>query len=284
MNKAIQSETTKSARRAVPVLAGAAVMLATGAAKAALVYDGDGFELPRFVTGVANAAQPLTGQDSAPVVGQGPWVQDSGASTANVQTNSPDGGLQSIEVQRVSGATGDTRWWVSKPVTPTAALPVVSIDFDMNVNVAPLLTAGPLFGIEAYDASGATPKLIGGLMLDAAQGTVLYDLTGTGAHTSTSTFLSRNAYHHFTLSADFTSKAYSVYIDGTPLHTEAFVDTTATSFSYAPIAALASALSTETGKAYFDNYTITQSAAVPEPAAAAMLVLGGAALLRRRRA
>ena len=247
---------------------------------AATIYDSGGFEAPRFVA--VPTANNLAGQDPTPA-GQGPWQQDAGTSTAVVQTNTPQAGLQAVEVQRLVGATGDTRWFVTKPVTPTPASSVINIDFDMSVNIPAVLTHGPLFGVEAYDASSATPKLVGGLLLDAAQGTVLYDLTGTGAPTATDTFLTRNAYHHFTLSADFFTHDYSIYADGNLLHTESFVDPTASAFTYAPIAALAFADPSETSKAFFDNYTITQTSIVPEPGCVALFAVAGMTLRIRRR-
>src|SRR5205085_1799990 len=155
-------------------IAAAGFSLIAAAAQGATVYDSGGFEAPRFLA-VPNANN-LAGQD-VPPPGQGPWQQDAGTSTAVVQTNTPQAGLQAVEVTRVAGATGNTRWWVNKPVTPTPASSVVDISFDMSVNIPALLTHGPLFGVEAYDDSGATPKLIGALLLDAAQGTVLFDST-----------------------------------------------------------------------------------------------------------
>ncbi|HSV15722.1 MAG TPA: hypothetical protein VLI90_15780, partial [Tepidisphaeraceae bacterium] len=76
---------------------------------AATIYDSGGFEAPRFVA--VPTANNLAGQDPTPA-GQGPWQQDAGTSTAVVQTNTPQAGLQAVEVQRLVGATGDTRWFV----------------------------------------------------------------------------------------------------------------------------------------------------------------------------
>jgi hypothetical protein len=261
---------------------GVGVVVSTPA-DAATVYDSGGFESPRFVPAPSQlAVSPLAGQD--PV--SGPWQRDAGGSEAYVQTNSPDAGLQSVQVQWTSGAA-DSRWWVPAAAT-VANGNLVRVDVDLQVNFPTItppagLTAGPRFGIEAYDASaGGTPKLIGGLLVDAAQGAVLYDHAGDGAATATTTFLSRNAYHHLALEADLAAKTYSVYADGTLLRTEPFIDPTATAFSYAPIVALAAAGSTsDAGTAYFDNYAISQ--AVPEPVALGPLVVAITLMPRRRR-
>ena len=59
---------------------------------------------------------------------------------------------------------------------------------------------GPLFGIECYDGSGATPKLIGSLLLDAYAGDVVYQRAGTGNFQVSEKFVPRNEYHHYTRS------------------------------------------------------------------------------------
>src|SRR6266545_5507387 len=114
------------------VMAGAGV----GTMRAAVVYDSAGFELPRFQAAPLVGTNALAGQDPAPPVGQGPWQQDAGTSSAVVQTNSVKSGLQSVYVQRLSGATGDTRWWVPVAVTPTVSDPAVDLSFDMDVNIS----------------------------------------------------------------------------------------------------------------------------------------------------
>jgi autotransporter-associated beta strand protein len=229
---------------------------------ATAVYDSGGFESPRFA-----ASQSLAGQDAAPPrpLGYGPWQQDAGTSTAVVQTDLPNGGLQSIKVTRVASSTGDTRWGITVPITPTAASNVVAIDFDMTANIGTGTNwggpdVGPLFGIECYDASLGTPKLIGSLLLDTHHGDILYQQAGTGALLVSGDFIPRNEYRHYTLRANFTSKTYSIYGDDSLIHTEGFVDPTAVAFTDAPITTLAATTNSEataTGTAYFDNYTIS---------------------------
>src|SRR5439155_1285507 len=163
-----------------------ALLISAGNSGAANVYDSAGFESPRFV-----ATENQDGQDPPPA-GQGPWQQDNGTSTAIVQANNPIEGEQSIQVTRDGTATGNTRWGVVKPVAPGLVTNVVEIRFDMRVTYA-ALGFGPLFGVEAYDASLASPKLIGSLLLDASTGDVLYQEAGTGFYRATGTHLTRNA-------------------------------------------------------------------------------------------
>ena len=261
-----------------------AVVVAVEVASAAVVYDSGGFEVPRFVAAPSSLdATPLAGQDPA----EGPWQTDAGNNEAYVQTNSPQAGLQSVQVLWTAG-NADTRWWVPAGASAGPDGNVIRVEVDLQVNFPAItppatLTHGPRFGIEAYDASGGgAAKPIGGLLVDAAQGTVLYLSSGGGAATATGTpSLSRNAYHQLALEADLAAKTYSVYADGLLLHTEPFVDATASAFSYAPITAIATAGSTsDSGTAYFDNYAISQ---VPEPAGLALASLAAAGLLVRRR-
>ena len=238
------------------------VVVAGGmSANAATIYDSGGFESPKFVD-----KQSLKGSDPVPPpVGYGPWKQDAGTSTAVVQTAFPNGGVQSIKVTRVAASTGDTRWGINVPITPTAASNVVTIDFDLNATISAGTNwngpdLGPLFGVECYDASSGTPKLIGSLFLDAYAGDVVYQQATNGILQNSGTFIPRNQYHHYTLSANFSHKTYSIFVDGNLIHTEGFVDASATNFTDAPITTLAAtsnSVATATGTAYFDNYTIS---------------------------
>lgn len=240
-----------------------AVLLSAGIANstATVIYDSGGFESPRFL-----ASQSLAGQDpTPPPVGYGPWHQDTGASTAVVQTDVPNGGLQSVKITRVAGSAGDTRWGVNVPITPSVASNVVAIDFDMSVTISPGTNwggpdLGPLFGVECYDSSSGAPKLIGSVFLDAYAGDVVYQQATNGALQASATFIPRNEYHHYTLAANFATKTCSIYVDGNLVHTEGFVDPTAVAFSDAPMTTLAAtpeSVATAAGTAYFDNYTIS---------------------------
>lgn len=247
----------------LPLALVALLLFAASSVRAAVVYDSGGFEAPRFA-----ASQSLTGQDPVPQpLGNGPWRQDLGTSTAVVQTDVTKGGLQSVRVTRVPGATGDTRWGINVPITPTASDNVVTIDFDLNVFINPGSNwggpdLGPLFGVECYDASSGSPKLIGSLFLDAYAGDIVYQQATNGTLQNSGRFIPRNEYHHYTLAANFTTKTYSIYVDGTLVHTEAFVDATASAFTDAPITTLAATtnyLDQAVGTAFFDNYSISQT-------------------------
>src|ERR1044071_9189046 len=219
--------------------------------KATTIYDSGGFEtfLP---------SQNLDGQDAAPL-GNGPWAQDNGTSTAEVTTANSVEGNQSVRVARASGATGNTRWGVVKPVTPAGLNNVVNVYFDMRA-VRAATEFGPLFGIEAYDASAGAPKLIGSLLLDASTGQLLCHAANTGAFVGTVTYLDVIRHHHYRLAINFTAKTCSLFADGDLVHTEGFVNTNATQFTDGPLAALAlDTTNKNAGIAYFDNYRIEQT-------------------------
>lgn len=237
-----------------------AVVLSATCCDATVIYDSGGFESPRF-----NANSDLAGQDPiVPPLGYGPWHRDAGLSTAVVQTDTTGSGFQSVKMMRTNDVAGDTRWGVTVPITPTAASNVVSIDVDFYTAISPGTNwggpdVGPLFGIECYDGSSGTPKLIGSLFLDSFTGNVIYQEAGDGTLQNSGTFIRRNQYHHYTLAANFTKKTYSIYVDGNLVHTEGFVDATAAAFTDAPITVLAGSTNDPeaAGTAYFDNYTIS---------------------------
>ncbi len=221
---------------------------ASAIAQTTAVYDSAGFEGPRFPLN-----QPLDGQD-APPAGQGPWTQDNGTSTAVVAGTNPVEGAQSVKVTRAATATANTRWGVTKAVAP-GVLELVEVRFDMRVTYR-AGDYGPLFGVEAYDASVGGPKLIGSLFQDAVTGELFYQQAGTAAYRGTGTFLRRNVHHHYRLRIDYLEKTCALYANDVLIHTEGFVNATATAFTDAPIATIAVGSPSETGIAYFDNYAI----------------------------
>jgi autotransporter-associated beta strand protein len=218
------------------------------AAPATTVYSSGGFEA--FIPG-----QNLDGQDPAPPFGAGPWAQDNGTSIAEVTAANPIEGLQSVKITRGAGATGDTRWGVLNPVTPGGLSNVVNVYFDLRV-VRAANAFGPLFGIEAYDASSGAPKLIGSLVLDAGGGEILCRAANSGAFIRTGAFPDLIRHHHYRLSINFNEGVYSLYQDGFLVHTEGFVDPSATMFTDAPLATLGLTTNNNSGIAYFDNYVI----------------------------
>lgn len=213
--------------------------------QATTIYDSGGFET--FIP-----AQPLDTQDLL----NGPWAQDNGTSTAEVTLANPIQGNQSVKVTRAAGATGDTRWGVVKPVTPTGLNNVVNVYFDMRTERA-TNEFGPLFGIEAYDASAGAPKLIGSLLLDTSTGQILCHAANTGAFVGTGTYLDVVTHHHYRLAINYTAKTCSLFAEGDLIHTEGFVNTNATQFTDAPLVTLAiDPTNNNAGIAYFDNYRI----------------------------
>jgi autotransporter-associated beta strand protein len=212
--------------------------------QAATVYNSGGFE-------TLVPTQPLDAQD--PV--NGPWARDNGTSTAQVTTVNPIEGAQSVKVTRAAGATGNTRWGVVKSVAPAGINNVVNVYFDMRA-VRQANEYGPLFGVEAYDASAGTPKLIGSLLLDAGTGQILCHAANTGAFVGTGTYLDVIVHHHYHLTINFNAKTCSLFADGELIHTEGFVNAGATQFTDAPLTTLALSTNNDAGIAYFDNYRI----------------------------
>ena len=250
-----------------------ALLIASQATPAAN-YDAGGFESPRFTLGT------LEGQD-APL---GPWLRAGGsAGTAAVQTSVVHSGTQALRVDR---AGQDVFWAVDDP-TPSVAGQVI-IAWDMYVPPAIHLGSfGPLMGIQAYDALGSSPLLIGAAGIDAKTGEFLYQAAGTGFLVA-GPVLPFNTWHRFGMVLDYATDRYSVFVNDTLLvNAEGFVDDSPTSeindFTDASIIALAAGGDpgsiAATGTAYFDNYVV-----VPEPAAAAILLtLLSATAARRRR-
>jgi hypothetical protein len=125
--------------------------------------------------------------------------------------------------------------------------------------------------------------LIGSVTIDARTGDVLFQEAGTGFLVEAGTILSRGTFHHLTLTANFSNKTYSLFANGALLRTEGFVDNAAARFTDAPLSTFAAtgvSLTTATGTAYFDNYTIVT---VPEPVSAGLFCAGAVCLATRRR-
>jgi autotransporter-associated beta strand protein len=219
---------------------------------AAALYDSGGFESPIFLL-----EQSLDGQDLAPV-GNGPWAQDNGNSTAVVTAVNAIDGAKSVKITRSPGATGNTRWGVVKQTTPASPNNVVDIRFDMQV-VQKTNEYGPLFGIEAYGTILGAPKLVGCLLHDASTGELVMRKAGTGAFAGTGFYPDLKRHQHYRLSLNYTARTYSLHVNDQLVWTEGFVTPAVTNFSDAPMVTLAAGSTAETGIAYVDNYRIDSS-------------------------
>ncbi len=243
----MNSQLFRSGGRLLGCLAGAGLL---ASAHASTVFDSGGFELPTNYL----PALTLDGQD-APPLGRGPWKQDGGTSTAIVTAINPIAGLQSVKITRDPSATGNTRWGVAKSVNPAGLDNVVNVHFDMKVLQKPH-EYGPLFGVEAYDVSSGSPKLIGSLLLDAGNGELVVQRAETGALVGTGFFPDLVRHHHYRLTLNFTVGTYSVFADGRLVHTEGFVNPEVTAFTDAPLVTLGTGAENGEGTAYLDNYRI----------------------------
>lgn len=242
------------------------------------IYDSNGFEPPRFVVG------PLVGQDVGPAGPDG-WVT-SGVGGVAAVVPSPSNPLN--QVVQVTRTTGDTFYFPEATVPALQRYVLISYDLNVPSGVAQGGNFGPFFGVQAYDAATdpTVPHVLGTGGVDATTGEVIYeDANGfqTTANDATVNFGTPN---HFLIALDYQNQNYSLYLNGAAVATNVgFVDGASTKFTDADIAALAAQNEppTETGTAYFDNYSVVTSDQVPEPASLGCLVLAGAPFLRRRR-
>lgn len=143
----------------------------------------------------------------------------------------------------------------------------MEVDWALNVPQATgAQSFGPYFGVETYDDPGSgTPLLIGSAGIDAKTGEVLYQEATTGYLDSTGITVSFNQFHTFKMLLDFDTQQYQVYVDGTLVETQGFVDSSPanpiTSFTDADLSALAAEgdplSQAATGSAYFDDYVVS---------------------------
>ncbi len=257
------------------ILAAAAVAIGSMlSAQAEVLYDSGGFEAARFVS-----ALPLESQDQAPA-GQGPWVRSgAGANSATITNNSnhTEGDVQIARVIRAANQGGDSRWFVSRPVefTPMPAQCVVNIEVDLRVDQSALPTSSPVpaYGIEAYDGSA----LIGSATVDAVDGFLRYAQTGTAAYARVGGSAvslggpGAGSFHRLRLSLNFSTRAYSIYLDNVLRHTEPFVSSAVQKFTDAPIAAVSiGGTPIADTSAWFDNYVITRTTETAPPVGGAL--------------
>ncbi|HYO25708.1 MAG TPA: PEP-CTERM sorting domain-containing protein [Lacipirellulaceae bacterium] len=263
------------------------------------IVDSQGFELPKFDPAFNNPAVQYVGQlegqapfpEPLPV---GTWVRSRnvGASTAKVVNTMAAGGTQSVQVDRAPNS--DVRWAVPVDGWPSARY--VCIDWDMKVQPAPtpLGSFGPYFAVEAYDDDGPL-SLLASLGVDAANGEVLYQQTGTGALVAPGPVVALGAWNHFSILLDYVDHSFSLWLNNSFLVSQTFVDhipaiNELNEFTDAPIAAVGAGADPDSqaaiGTAFYDNYRVIQSATnpkVPEPASCALALLGAATLASARR-
>lgn len=262
-------------------LVGFVAMLAcvTDPLAATVIYDSAGFESPKFATG------PLDGQDN------GAWIESGGnsaAGTATVENTAAYSGSQAVSINRAvsSQLGGDKRYWpVTPTVTPTASQNIIRIAWDMNVaqNSTAGVNTGPFFGIEAYDPN---VNLIAAAGVDATTGEVLFadPAFGGGFNNTLADFkVSLGAWNHFLLSMDYATQTASIYVNGALEQATAFDSTAVTQFADADLSAIATNAEPplEAGSALFDNYSVTNTSAVPEPSSVLVMALGGLLVVRR---
>lgn len=251
--------------------------------QAAIAYDSAGFEgggsPSRFTTG------NLEGQD----VTSGPWTVDNNVSSATVQTAVVQAGLQAVRIDRAASVNADQRWSVFKPTPPMLRYLTVSWDENVTRNTTTGVIHGPLFGVEAYDdTGGATVPLIGSSFVDATTGTLFYQASTTGNLTATGSSVTFGKWNHFDLQADFTTDTYQLFLNGSQVASDGFVDSGISGFTDAPLSTVAypdnvTANLAASGTAYFDNYVVATSAAtVPEPAVLGLFAMGIMILASRR--
>ncbi|RIK73818.1 MAG: hypothetical protein DCC67_17405 [Planctomycetota bacterium] len=271
-------------------VAAVAIAGSTAAVAAPVIVDSHGFEVPWFTT-TFNGTGQLEGQ--TPATFNGTWLRTKGpgASTATVQTTVVNAGVQAVEVNRAAGS--DDRWGV--PVSGYPSGDNVCIEWDMRVEqtIGAAGTFGPFFGVEAYDDDAATIGLLASLGVDASTGDVLYQAPDTGFFTETGTVVNFGQWNNFMIDLDFATKTASYYFNSTLLGAFGFVDENnipggLNEFTDANISALAAAGDPAslalTGKAFYDNFLVSDGVCIPEPTAALSAAVALAALFVRRRA
>jgi hypothetical protein len=252
----------------------------------------------------AGAGNPATFNGSAApgtnVVGQNGFLSTSNGtagSTAGVVTSpSPREGTQSLEISHVSGGTlavaPHTSISSSNPFT-------VTTEFDLNFTAPTSSTngTGPFFGIDLFGNNGN--QFIGSFGVDAASGD-LVDTISTGGTSSSGADLSQGSaptYGPLTAASWNTLSVVASYLAsgevqlqfylGTPIpanlvDTETTTGDDITSFDYAYLTGGPGGSGDQAGVAYFDNYSVSTSAAIPEPASLGLVAFAGMLLVGRR--
>lgn len=253
--------------------------LLVSSASAAVLYNSQGFESPPFINN-----QSLVGQDPA----NGPFVTDSATPTATVQSAVRASGDQAVQINRTGTATSDQRFFVQKPITPSERFIIIEYDQLTRRTSQPTITFGPLFGVEANDDTGGSIiPLIGSAFVDATTGDLLFQRQGTGILVESGTRVPFDQFQRFALQLDYTTDTYQVFLNGTQVASEGFVDSPIIGFSDAPLTTIREPTAgneNAAGTAFFDNYSIrTSNVPVPEPTSVALFGIAALGLLRRKR-
>jgi hypothetical protein len=282
----------KNARPVLAAVAALALGVSSQYAKADNLVYSTGFEpspaSPAFATGA--------------VTTQGGFVQDysgTAGSTANVVASpSPVEGTQSLEISHAVGETTETIGVAPHTLISQAAPFTVTSQVDINYTPtgAADTNDGPFFGLNLYGNNGTL--FIGSFGIDGTTGDLVDDTHGPGAFNLGSSGFgigaysadpwstSGNAFETFKIVATFLGgDGDAVELDDYLNGVEVDSNTTSVdvnSFDYAYLYGSADDLTDTAGNAYFDNYSITTTAAVPEPASLALVGLAGALLCTRR--
>lgn len=262
-----------------------------------LMASGSTFAVPVYSTGFESTGTPSFTAGTLP--GQNGWLKQDfgpGAATALVETGVVKTGSQAVSVTKAA----NTNSLVYVPVAPvtnatTARYVYVSADMQYDRSSATTAVFGPFTGLDIYQ--GANRIATAGF--DTATNDFLfYDSTvnpqfgvPNGLQPIGPGVADPQRWYNFLVSLDFVSKTYHIYVDGveyTPAAGVAFATPAATTITDADFAVLGADGSINAQAAiatgYFDNYSVSTNAVVPEPASVAILSLGGvAALVRRRR-
>lgn len=265
-----------------------------------IIYDSNGFELPRFSSTATVATDPtvignLRNQDINSVGNPNgnQWRQfgtanGNAVSTATVQAA---GGLSGQGVQ-LNRLLADNRWSPIYGFTPNVVTsPIVDVSWSERVlQTAGTNLYGPFFGVEVNQDTGAGLRA-GALGVDAKTGEILiYDPVLGLQPTPADDLVNFGDWNDFRLSLNYATHTYSAYLNGgaTPIATAIpFTDAGVTRLDEAFLAGLFAAdpsvpgNANDTGTAFFDNYVVSS---VPEPTSAVLLAgLGGLVLTRRRK-
>jgi hypothetical protein len=254
----------------VGVLTFAAPLLAVAIQSSGAPLDTLGFE------GYTAGALVPDVTPGTPHLGQQGWIaNDQNGGTTNVeaavvQSLVTKSGSKALRVSRAPNV--DNRWAVvfgnfsyalpaNQITLPSGRF--ILIDWDMRVSNAggdvEDNELGPFFGIEAYDGAG-TIGTLGTLGVDASNGQVVYQATGTGSLTNAGPFVNFDQWNHFAILLDFTLDKYSIFLNGTQLTSTGFVDSGLNEFTDADISALAALSNASSramaGTAYYDNFRV----------------------------